>query len=210
MKLFDKIRLWNKNRAQLNLYYPKNVYDPLARKEVKMLLAQFNTVYYHAYPEALTGAIHSPIKTRPKKHTRAFDVEKQLALYKAQKIRNKNLQKIGELLHVQYTLEEQLRYDDHLYEQAMHVKKRLQEGPYKEYFPQLYAERLRSLDRYIDICLGERERIEEEHAMCKQAIEALAEGGNDFWTDTGRLVSSVVSQSVKQVVDTIDKSFKRK
>lgn len=210
MKMIDQIRLWRKSRTQLNIYYPKNVYDPLARKEVKMLLTQFNSIYFNAYPEALTGTIHSPSKTRPKKHTRAFDIEKQLTLYKAQKVGYKNLQKIGELLHVLYVLEAQLQHGQELYERATHVKERLQEGPYEEYFPQLYAERLHALDRHIAICLEERQRMEEEHTMCEQAIEALGEGGNSFWADTGRLVSNVVSQSVKQVVDTIDQSFKKK
>src|SRR5699024_7833301 len=210
MKLLDKVRLWKKSRAQLNLYYPKTIYDAFARKEINMLLGQFNAIYYNAYPEALTGLIHPPEKTRPKKHKRTFDIEKQLTFYKAKKVRAKKLQKIGELLHVQYTLEAQLQHDQSIYEHAIYVQERLQKGPYKEYFPELYAERMRAIERLITQCIEDRKRIEQEHTTCLYAIEELGEGGNDFWSDTGRMVSSVVSQSVKQVVDTIDQTFKRK
>lgn len=210
MRFFDKMRLRRKNRAQLNLYYPKNVYDPLARKEVKMFLAQFNAIYYEAYPEALTGPIHPIGRTRPRKHKRAFDINKQLTFYKTQKIRAKKLQKIEELLHLQYTLEAQVQHDNDLYERALYVQKRLQEGPYEDYFPQLFAERMRTLEHYRQQCREAAERMKKEHTTCVRAIEELAQDSNDFWSDTGRLVSSVVSQSVKQVVDTIDQTFKKK
>lgn len=47
------IRKIRKRNELLNLYYPKHIYDPLARREMRELLTQFNDLFYEAYPEKL-------------------------------------------------------------------------------------------------------------------------------------------------------------
>lgn len=89
-KTLRKVKLRNQ---QLNLYYPQNIYDPIARREMKAILMRFNDLFYEAYPEALKGKEPNFIEVQPRKHSKKYEVQRDLMLYKSQKVRKKNLQK---------------------------------------------------------------------------------------------------------------------
>ncbi len=202
-KTLRKVKLRNQ---QLNLYYPQDIYDPIARREMKAILMRFNDLFYEAYPEALKGKEPNFIEVQPRKHSKKYEVQRDLMLYKSQKVRKKELAKIEEFLNLKYNVEEQIAYYSDILQKSMYTKRQMREEDYSEYFPQLFEKRINALEAIELRCLEKLEHLMKDKKVFEQSIETLLTHPQSFWEEAGRLISD----SVKQVVDTIDQSFRKK
>lgn len=209
-KLGTAIRKLQKRSQLLNIYYPKNIYEPLARREMKIILTQFNDLFYEAYPEMLKG--HSPllIEHEPRTHARKYDVQRDITLYRTQKVRRKALVKIEEYLHVKYITEEQIDYYKDMMKKAEQTKMQMSDEQFSSYFPQLFDERVHFLESIITLCGNKIEALEEEKLILEQTIYELVHYPDSFLRDAGRLIGGMVADSVKHVVDVVDQSFRKK
>lgn len=202
-----RIRKWKLNNDQLNLYYPKGIYDRLARREMRVILVRFNDLFFTTYPERLTGKGSMLLDYKPKTYANKHEIQRQLALYKIQKVRKKELAKIEEYLKTKSMIEEQIAYYTGEIQEAMYTKRQISEEAYAELFPQIFERRIAFLEEIEGRCLGKLEHLTKEKRICDDAIEALLNNPQDFWGDTGRLLKGMVAESVKQVVD---QTFRKK
>lgn len=207
--IIEKLQINKKNKYYLNLYYPKHVYDSLARREVQMILRQFNELFYEAYPETLNsqGAFHF---IKPTTHGKQYEVKRDLALYKSRNVRKKELHKIEEFLNLKYIMEEQIAFYTYHWNKAAHIQKQIEQESYTSFFPQLYDNRKSYLMDVQQQCTEQVTQLKQEINICNEAIDNLVHHPGNFWSDAGRLVTSAVSESVKQALDAIDQSFKKK
>lgn len=199
-----------KRQHQLNFYYPKQVYDPLARREMKAVLTRFNDLFYAAYPEKLKGNSQLQLNYQPRSHKKQYEVERALKLCKSQKVRRKELAKIEEYLNLQYIVEEQIVYYDNVFKKAQATKQQISAEEFSSFYPQLFEERMDYLDNIEQQCLGSIKKLEDEKRVCEQAIHDLIHNHQSFWGDASRLIGSMVAESVKHVVDVVDQSFRGK
>src|SRR5690625_988821 len=129
-----------KRQHQLNFYYPKQVYDPLARREMKAVLTRFNDLFYAAYPEKLKGNSQQLLNYQPRSHKKQYEVQRALKLCKSQKVRRKELAKIEEYLNLQYIVEEQIVYYDNVFKKAQATKQQISAEEFSSFYPQLFEE----------------------------------------------------------------------
>lgn len=205
-----KIRKVQIRNQQLHLFYPKEIYDPIARKEMKMILTQFNDLFYETYPEMLKGKRQVLLDQRPHKHTKKYEIQRDITLYKTQKVRRKELTKIQELLNFKYIAEEQIVYYTDMLQKAMLTKKQLKEGPYSEYFPQLFENRIAFIEKIEHHCLEQLELLMKDKKIYGQSIDALLHHPQSFWGDAKRLLEDIVADSVKHVTDVTGATFRKK
>lgn len=204
------IRKMRVRNQQLNLYYPKDIYEPFARREMKAVLMRFNELFYEAYPETLKGKSPIYLDSPLRKHSKRYEVERDLMLYKAQKVRKRELNKIEEFLNLKYLGEEKIAYYSDILQKAMQTKRQLKEAEYPEYFPQLFEKRVAYLEKIELHCLEKLEHLMKDKKLFEQSIDELIHNPTSFWANTGRFISDVVTDSVKHVVDVVDQSFRKK
>lgn len=202
-----KIQIRNK---QLNLYYPKDIYDPIARREMRAVLIRFNDLFYEAYPEALKRKSPAIKDVQPRKHSKKYEMQRDLMLYKSQKVRKKELTKIEEFLNLKYIGEEQIAYYRDTLQKAIYTKRQIREDVYSEYFPQLFEKRIIFLETLELHCLEKLEHLMKDKKVFEQSIAKLLHNPQSFWEETGRLIGGIVTDSVKHVVDAVDQSFRKK
>lgn len=209
-KIGETIRKIRKRKELLNLYYPKDVYDPQARNEMRALLTQFNNVFYEAYPERLKKNASIMIDNEPKDHRKKYEVQRAIALYKTKKVRRKELAKIEEFLHLKYIGEEQIEHYNFALQKAHRTKEQLSNELFSSYFPQLFEERILFLKHVEKECHRKITILLEDQALYDQTIYELAHYPDSFLKDAGRLIGGMVADSVKHVVDVVDQSLRRK
>lgn len=197
-------------RFQLNLYYPKKVYDPLARREMKLILTRFNDAFYQAYPKMMDDPSVEPIDYHPRSHGRQYDIQRAIKLCKSQKVRRKDLVKIEEYLNLQYVIEAQVSYYNQKLQKAISTKKLLSEEAFSSFFPLLFEERMDSIEHRESYSLNKLRKLEKEKQMCEKAIRDLMHSNHSFWGDARKVIGSMVAESVKQVTDVVGQSFRRK
>ncbi|QUW21056.1 hypothetical protein JSQ81_14720 [Sporosarcina sp. Marseille-Q4063] len=196
--------------AQLELYYPKNTYDRLARREIKPILTNFNNLFYEAYPEALTNKAEVVHDYHPTRHSRKYDVQRAIKLCKSQKVRRKDIVEIEEYLNLQYIIEEQISYYNQAIKKAENTERLLSNEQFSSFFPELYEERMQMLDEIKDYSLTTIDKLHHDKQLCERAINDLIRRGPGFWGEASRLIGSLVAESVKQVVDVAGQSIRRK
>lgn len=204
------IREIRKRHQILNLYYPRDVYDPLARREMKMILTQFNKVFYGAYPNKLKENRQIAIDYQPHKYVKKHEVQRELTLYKTKKVRKKELMKIESFLQLKYMIEAQLEHYNFMLQKAQRTRQQLSNEQFSSYFPQLFEERMLFLNDIEAHCLKKTEELIEEKSVYEQSIYELVHYPDNFLKDAGRLIGSVVAGSVKHVVDTVEQKIRRK
>lgn len=204
------IRKIRKRNEQLNIYYPKNVYDPLARREMSALLTQFNDLFYEAYPEKLKGNGQLAIDYQPKTHNKRYDVQREITLYKTKKVRRKNLGKIEEFLHLKYIVETQIEHYNRTLQKALRMKEQISDEAFSSYFPQLFEERLLFLENIERHCHSKISQLLEDRVLYEQTIYELVHYPDNFFKDASRMIGGIVADSVKHVVDVVDQSIRRK
>lgn len=205
-----RIIRFKKQQVQLNLYYPKNVYDPLARKEMKVILKRFNDLYYQAYPEMLSNPSPVVVDYHPNSHSKQYEIQRAIKLCKSQKVRRTDLVKIEEYLNLKYTIEEQLAYYNDKLQKSKATKRLLINEEFSSYYPQLFEERLNSLEHMEAYSLTKLRQLEKEKQMCEKAILELIQGHPSFWGEAKKLINNMVLDSVKHVTDRVGKTFRRK
>lgn len=198
------------DRFQLNLYYPKEIYEPLARKEMKMILGHFNDVFYQAYPDMLENSFETMVDYHPKSHARQDDIQRAIKLCKSQKVRRKDLVKIEEYLNLQYIIELQLTYYHQSLQKAVATKTLLAENDFSSFFPQLFKERIESVEQRESYSQMKIKKLDGEKRMCEKAIHDLMKNEYSFWGDAGQLIRGMVAESIKQVADIVEQSIRRK
>lgn len=205
-----RIMRMRKQKVQLELYYPKNTYDRLARREMKTVLTRFNDLYYKAYPMMINGRSNAIIDYHPRTHARQYEVQRAIKLCKSQKVRRKDVVKIEEYLNLQYIIEEQLRFYDKQVEKARHTKQVLSKEPSTSYFSELFAERMNTIESIKDHYTKEIDKLEHEKRICERAIYDLLDRNHDFWGHASKLIGGMITESVRNVVDVVDQSFRRR
>lgn len=202
-----KMKIRNK---QLNLYYPKEVYESAARHEMKIVLTQYNDLFYEAYPEKLKGQKQLLLDHQPRTHSKKYEVQRDLKIYQTKKVRRKELAKIEEYLNLTYIAEEQITHYTQILNKATKVKKQLAQGMFSEFFPQLFEERSAYLEVIQHHCLQRLEKLTKDRKVFERAIDDLVHNPQSFWADASRLLGDIVSDSVKHVVDVVDHTFRKK
>ncbi len=208
-KVKSRFLKWRKLQAQLELYYPKNTYERPARKEMKAMLIPFNEIYYDAYPRVLANKTNAIVDYYPKTHSKQYEVQRAMKLCKTYKVRRKNLVKIEELLNLQYIIEEQMNYYDKEIQKTRRIQKLLDEEPFSSFFSELYEKRMGVLLKIEAHGLKKVNELQEEKQTCEKAISDLLHQQRDIWGDASKLLGDMVSESVRHVVDIVDRSFKR-
>ena len=203
------IRL-KKQSAQLEFYYPKSTYDRLARREIKVILTNFNNLFYEAYPEALQNKARVVQDYHPTSHSRKYDVQRAIKLCKSQKVRGKDIAKIEEYLNLQYVIEEQMTYYNQAIKRAEHTERLLSNETFSSFFPELFEERMQMLEEIKDYSRATIEKLYHDKQLCERAINDLIARGHGFWGEASRLIGSLVAESVKQVVDVAGQTIRRK
>ena len=196
-------------RAQLELYYPKNTYDRFARREMKAALTRFNELFYQAYPMMLVGQSNGIVSYHPRTHSRQYDVQRAIKLCKSQKIRRKDLAKIEEHLNLQYIIEEQLRFYGAEVEKAQKTMQVMSIETSSSFFPELFAERMKTLEGLEGHYIKEIYKLENERKICVKAISDLLYRNHDFLGHASKFIGDLVTESVKSVVGVVNQSFKR-
>lgn len=196
-------------RVQLELYYPKNTYDRFARREMKVALARFNELFYKAYPMMLSGQSSGIVDYHPRTHSRQYDVQRAIKLCKSQKVRRKDLVKIEEQLNLQYIIEEQLRFYGVEVEKAQNTMQVLAIETSTSFFPELFAERMKALENIKGHYMKEIYKLENERQICVKAIFDLLHRNRDFFGQASKFIGGLVTESVKNVVGVVDRSFRR-
>lgn len=204
------IRKIYKRNQLLNLYYPKDVYEPLARREMKMIITQFNELFYEAYPEKLKDRSPKLLDFQPRTHSKKFEVRREITLYRTQKVRRKNLAKIEEYLHMKYMIDDQIEYYNETVKKAERTKQQISDEQFSSYFPQLYEERIQFLDSITRRCSNKVEELTEEKTLLERTIYELVHYPDNILRDAGRIIGGMVADSVKHIVDVVDQSFRRK
>jgi hypothetical protein len=199
-----------KQAAQLELYYPKNTYDRLARREIKPILTNFNNLFYEAYPEALTDETELVLDYHPTRHSRRYDVQRAIKLCKSQKVRRKDIAQIEEYLNLQYIIEEQMTYYNQAIKKAENTERSLSNETFSSFFPELHEERMQMLEEIKNYSLTKIDKLHHDKQLCERAINDLIRRGHGFWGEASRLIGSLVAESVKQVVDVAGQTIKRK
>lgn len=202
-----KLRIRNK---QLNLYYPKEVYESAARREMKIVLTRFNDYFYEAYPEKLKEQKQLLIDYQPRMHAKKYEVQRKLKVYQTQKVRRKELVKIEEYLNLTYITEEQITHYTEVLSKATKIKKQLAQEAYSEFFPQLFEERTAYIEKIQHHCLRQLEKLTKDKKVFEQTIDDLVHNPQSFLADASRLIGDIVSDSVKHVVDAVDHTFRKK
>lgn len=210
LKLKNRIKIYRKHRLQLAFYYPKKVYDPLARKEMSHILRRFNVAFYEAYPEQLNQSALEINEIQPRSHGKEHEIQHVLKLCKAQKVRKKDLIKIEEFLNLQYVIEAQLTGYNQKHQKAIVTKKMISQEEYSSFFPELYEERMKSIEHQESYSLTRIRKLEKEKLMCEKAIRDLIDQQHNFWGDAGKLISGMIVESVRQVADVVGQSFRKK
>lgn len=210
LNIKNRIKIYKKQRMQLAAYYPKKVYDPLARKEMGHILKRFNTVFYEAYPEQLDSPSLDVKEIQLRSHGKEQEVQHALKICKAQKVKKKDLLKIEEFLNLQYMIELQLKVYNQKYQKAITTKERIAEEAFTSFFPELYAMRKKVIEHEESYSLTRIRKLEKEKLLCEKAIHDLIEQQHDFWGDARRLIGGMVVESVKQVTDIVGQSFRKK
>ena len=205
-----RIIRFRKQKVQLDLYYPKNVYDPLARKEMKVILTRFNDMYYQAYPEMVSNPSAVMVDYHPRSHSHQYEIQRAIKLYKSQKVSRKDLVKIEEYLNLKYIIEEQLGYYNDKLRKSKETKRLLINEEFSSFFPQLFEERVSSLEHREAYSLTRLRQLEKEKQMCEKAIRDLLYSNYSFWGDAKKRISNMVSDSVKHVTDRVGQSFRGK
>ena len=205
-RLIMRIRI---QRAQLELYYPKNTYDRFARREMKAALTRFNALFYKAYPKMLAVKSDGIIDYHPRTHTRQYDVQRAIKLCKSQKVRRKDLVKIEEYLNLQYIIEEQLRFYCNKIEKAQKTMQILGEEGSSAFFPELFSERIKILESLETHYIRESYKLENERDICVRAIHDLIHRNDNFFGKASKYVGSLVAESVKNAVEIVNQSFRR-
>lgn len=206
----NRITRLRKEYLQLERYYPKNIYDRLARKEMKTILSNFNNVFYEAYPQMLKNKSTVLIDYYPKMHSKQYEVQRAIKLCKSQKVRRKDILKIEEYLNLQYIIEEQLLHYDREIKKVQHTKQLLSREEFSSFFPELFEKRMDVLSEIVDKSITKIEQLKKEKQICETAIHDLIHRNHSFWGDASRLIGSMITESVRQVVDVVDQSLKRK
>lgn len=196
-------------RAQLELYYPKHTYNRFARREMKTELARFNEIYYKVYPKMLDGKSSGIIDYHPRTHTRQYDVQRAIKLCKSQKVRGKDLVKIEEYLNLQYIIEEQLRFYSNKIEKAQKTMQILAEEGSSAFFSELFTERIKVLESMETHYIREVYKLENERDICVRAIHDLIYRNDNFFGKASKYVGSLVTESVKNAVEIVNRSFRR-
>ena len=199
-----------KQHVQLELYYPKNTYDRLARREMKAVLTHFNERFYDIYPEALKGQSNVTVDYYPRTHSRHYDVQRAIKLCKSQKFRRKDILKIEENLNLQYIIEEQMNFYSGEIKKARYTKDMLSQEVYTSFYPQLYEERMKILDEVEKHSVATIGKLEGERRICEKAIYDLLYQNHDFWGNASRLIGGMITDSLKRVANVIDQSVGRK
>lgn len=205
-----RILRFRKQQVQLNLYYPKKVYDPLARREMKAILTHFNDVFYQAYPEMLSNPSVVMVDYHPRSHSKQYEIQRAIKLCKSQKVRRKDLVKIEEYLNLKYIIEEQLAYYNDKLQKSKATKQLLSNEEFASFFPQLFEERVNSLEHREAYSLTKLKKLEKEKQMCEKAIRDLIHGNHSFWGDAKKFIGNMVSDSVRHVADRVGQSFRGK
>lgn len=203
------IRL-KKQSVQLELYYPQSTYDRLARREIKVILTNFNNLFYEAYPEALLNKAKVVKDYHPTSHSRKYDVQRAVKLCKSQKVRRKDIVQIEEYLNLQYVIEEQISYYNQAIKKAEHTERLLSNETFSSFFPELYGERMQMLEEIKDYSVETIDKLHHDKQLCERAINDLIRRGHGFWGEASRLIGSLVAESVKQVVDVAGQTIRRK
>lgn len=204
------IRKFQKRNQLLDLYYPKKVYDPLARREMKVLLTQFNDVFYEAYPGVLKGQAQLTLDDQPHTHSKRFEVQQELTAYQMKKVRKKTLVKIEKYLNMKYVLEERIAYYELTLQKAERTKKQISNEEFISYFPQLFEERLQFLDNITENCVNRIKEANERKRTYEERVYEMVHYPDSFFRDASRIVGNMVAESVKHVVEVVDQSFRRK
>lgn len=210
LNIIPAIRKMRIRNEQLNLYYPKEVYEPEARREMREILSQFNDVFYGAYPEKLTEQKQPSIDHQPRRHSKKYEVQRELKVYQTKKVRRKELAKIEEYLNLSYIATEQITHYTQVLNKAIKVKKDLSQEMFTEFFPKIFEERTAYIEMIQHHCLGKLEKLTREKRVFERAIDDLVHNPQSFWADASRLIGDIVSDSVKYVVDTVDNTFRKK
>lgn len=201
---------YRKQQLQLNLYYPRKVYDPLARREMKAILMHFNDVFYQAYPEMLKNPSEVMIDYHPRSHSKQYEVQRAIKLCKSQKVRRKDLVKIEEYLNLKYIIEEQMSHYNKKLQKATATKQLLEQEDFSAFFPQLFEERMESVEHRKSYSQTKLRKLEREKQICEKAIHDLMHNNHSFWGDAKRMIGGMIADSVKQVADMVDQSFRKK
>lgn len=208
------IRQWmtrkRKMYLQLENQYPKNTYDPLARREMKKVLTRFNDSFYHAYPMLVKDQVNQIKHYHPKTHDRNYDVQRAVKLCKAQKVRRKDIGEIEKYLNLQFIIEKQLDYYKNELQKAHHTKALLSEEVFSSFYPDLYNERIELLNSIENHCVVSVGKLGEEKRACEKAIHNLIHRNQSFWGSASRLIGSLMTDTLRNVVDIVDQSIKRK
>ncbi|WP_172372490.1 hypothetical protein [Sporosarcina jiandibaonis] len=199
-----------KQATQLELYYPKNTYDLIARREIKAILTKFNNLFYDAYPEALTNEAKVVHDYQPTSHSRKYDVQRAIKLCKSQKVRRKDIVKIEEYLNLQYVIEEQITYYNQAIKKAENTERLMSNETFSSFFPELFEERMQMLEEIKDYSLTTIDKLLHDKQLCEKAINDLIRRGHGFWGEASRLIGSLVAESVKQAVDVAGQTMRRK
>ena len=149
-RIIERIKRRKILYLQLERYYPKNTYDRLARKEMKVVLAQFNDAFYDAYPEMVENPLHIVSEYYPKRHSRQYEVQRAIKICKAHKVRHKHIKQIEEYLNLQYVIEEQLFYYNKEIRKVRQAQTLLDQGTFSSFFVELYEERMSTLIKIGD------------------------------------------------------------
>ena len=204
-------RQMKKQSAQMERYYPKNTYDRLARREIKVILTNFNDLFYNAYPEALRSEDKLLVQDyNPTHHSRKYDVQRAIKLCKSQKVRRKDIAKIEEFLNLQYVIEEQIKYYNQTLRKAEKVERLLSNETYASFFPELYQERMNALKEVKNESNRAMDKLYHDKQLCERAIRDIIRRGDGFWGEASKLIGSLVAESVKQVVDVAGQTIRRK
>ena len=196
-------------RAQLELYYPKNTYDRYARREMKIALKRFNESFYKAYPQLLTGQSDGVIDYQPRTHSRHYDVERAINLCKSQKVRRKDISKIEENLNLQFIIEDQLRFYDNEITKARITIQRLAEESASSFFPELLVERIQTLENMESVYINKTYKLEDERDICLKSIKRLINRKYNVFGQASKYISDIVNESVKTAVDAVSQTFGR-
>lgn len=196
-------------RAQLELYYPKNTYDRYARREMKIALKRFNELFYRAYPQLLNNQSDGVIDYQPRTHARQYDVQRAITLCKSQKVRRKDIIKIEENLNLQFIIENQLQFYDNEITKARRTIQRLAEENASSFFPELFVERIQILENLETHYIKETYKLEDERDICIKAIHKLINRNYNIFGQASKYISEIVTESVKSAVDAVSQTFGR-
>lgn len=199
IRLKSKLFIMRKTYLQLNHYYPKNTYDRMARKEMKIILLKFNETFFSTFPHLLTTNQHPLLDYFPKHHSKQYEVDRVMALCKLQKIRRKDMVKIEELLNLKYIIEEQIDFYEMNIEKVQDIRKAISDELFEPFYPTLFKERIFLLNDMENHYNERIEKYTDENLQCEQRIEELVRKGQGFFGEASDFIGEIFTESMRKI-----------